>query len=110
MTQTSIQEHNQITKLKQGTLVKHKSEGFILMVTNTQRESNTFAGVMMYNNKNTDINIGIYIVGPGMGDFFVKTNRKSTRVYPLFDPFINYNTIKEWEVLKIYDNNINSTN
>lgn len=45
-----------------------------------------------------------------MGDFFVKTNRKSTRVYPLFDPFINYNTIKEWEVLKIYDNNINSTN
>ena len=54
----SIQEHNQITKLKQGTLVKHKSEGFILMVTNTQRESNTFAGVMMYNNKNTDINIG----------------------------------------------------
>lgn len=43
----------------------------------------------------------VYIKGPMMGDFFVKTNLRSTQVYPLFRNSIPWDELKRWEVVNV---------
>jgi hypothetical protein len=49
----------------------------------------------MYNLKN----VPVYLIGWMMGDFFVKTNKASGTVYPMFWSSIP-NDINEWEVVE----------
>jgi hypothetical protein len=58
-----------------------------------------------FNSVNTfdsDIPREVWLVGPMMGDWFVKINREDKRVYPLFTEYIPYSEISEWEVVEIY--------
>lgn len=48
----------------------------------------------MYGIKNKPV----YLQGWAMGDFFVKTNFKSTKIYPMFWTCVP-SDIKEWEVV-----------
>jgi hypothetical protein len=43
-------------------------------------------------------NVPVYLMGWVMGDFFVKTNKKSTQIYPMFWDFLP-SDFKEWEVV-----------
>ena len=49
----------------------------------------------LYNIKNN----GVYLQGWTMGDFFVKTDLKSTKIYPMFWKKAPEN-IEEWEIIK----------
>jgi hypothetical protein len=44
----------------------------------------------------------VWLVGPMMGDWFVKINRDDTRVYPLFRDNIPFSELSEWEVVEIF--------
>jgi hypothetical protein len=44
----------------------------------------------------------VWLVGPMMGDWFVKINRDDTRVYPLFRDNITFSELSEWEVVEIF--------
>ena len=44
----------------------------------------------------------VWLVGPLMGDWFVKKEREDQRVFPLFQEHIPYDELKTWEVLEIY--------
>lgn len=45
-------------------------------------------------------NVPVYLQGFVMGDFFVKTDLKSSRVYPMFWSVVP-DGIEEWEVVNI---------
>ena len=49
----------------------------------------------MYNIKSRDV----YLQGWTMGDYFVKTDKNSTNIYPMFWNAVPLN-IKEWEVIE----------
>jgi hypothetical protein len=42
-------------------------------------------------------NVRVYLMGWMMGDFFVKINKKSTQIYPMFWGFGAPDNIDEWE-------------
>lgn len=47
------------------------------------------------NQFNEFINEEVWLVGPMMGDWFVKNNREETRVYPLFREYISWDELKD---------------
>lgn len=42
----------------------------------------------------------VYLVGPIMGDWFVKTNLNSSKIYPMFRDSISWDELKELEVVE----------
>ena len=50
-----------------------------------------------------DILEEVWLVGPMMGDWFVKNNREDTQIYPLFRTHIPYKELIEWEVVEIFE-------
>jgi hypothetical protein len=42
----------------------------------------------------------VYLAGNMMGDFFVKTDPKSTQIYPMFNDLLSWNELKELEVIE----------
>lgn len=43
----------------------------------------------------------VYIVGPMMGDFFVRVNPDSSQVYPMFNELLGWDQLKDLEVVEI---------
>lgn len=62
----------------------------------------------LYNNSSlteeySNLSRDVWLVGPMMGDWFVKINREDLRVHPLFRDHIPWDELKDLEVLSIVD-------
>lgn len=44
----------------------------------------------------------VWLFGPLMGDWFVKTDRNDTQLYPLYRDYITWDELKDLEVLEVH--------
>lgn len=42
----------------------------------------------------------VYLVGPGMRDWFVKTDLASSQIYPMFRDYISWDELKDLKIAK----------
>lgn len=50
------------------------------------------------------VNKEVWLVGPLMGDWFVKNDREEDRIFPLMFEFIPWSDLAEWEVIEVRKN------
>lgn len=51
----------------------------------------------------------VFLMGYTMGDFFVKTNRESDQIYPMFNDLLGWDQLKDLEVIEIHEKDIKSS-